>query len=582
MKNFFKYVLATIVGIFGFIMIMTLSFFLFLGISALFSSDGKKPVKNESILQLDFSGPIYENASESEDRFFALSNEPKIYYKDILHTIEAAAEDDRVKGISMNLFNVAGGATQIAEIRKRILDFKKKGKFVYAYGNLMSQKAYFLSTAADSIFLNPVGSIELKGLSSEVMFYKNMGEKYGIDFQVIRHGKYKSAVEPYIREDLSEENREQLTEILMDIWGNMAEEMATSRGLSMEAFNQATDSLYSFLPEKALSEKLVDVLVQESEYYDFLQKKMDVDQKDDLNFLSVQDYFPHLEEKSSENKIAIIYASGMITNGNSPEGISSEPYKELIQELDEDEDIKAVVLRVDSGGGSANASDEILFELQKLNTNKPLVVSFGDIAASGGYYIAMAGRKIFAEPNTITGSIGVLGMIPSIKKLSNNVGITTDYVNTNANSVIYSPLSLLSEGTEHVLVQGVETTYDRFLNMVAKNRKKSVAEIDSIAQGRVWSGQRALQIGLVDELGGLEEAITYAAELAELDHYEVNSYPKPEDEFQKFLREIQSYPGIESYMKEELGEEEYKVYQQIRNIKNMDQVQMYTPFSIRF
>ncbi len=583
MKNFFKYVLATIVGIFGFIMIISIAMFLFVGVSAMFSSDGKKPLHNNSILQLNFDKSIMENVNESEDvNIFSLPTEQNVYYRDMLRLIDQAAEDDKIEGISMNLFSIRAGASQVAEIRKKIEAFKKSGKFVYAYGNIMSQNAYYMATVADSIFLNPVGNIELKGIASEVMFYKNMGEKYGMDFQVIRHGKYKSAVEPFIRDNLSDENREQLTELLTDVWGNLAKDMASSRQMSLEQLNTLTDSLVSFIPQNALESKLVDVLAQESEYYDFLQAKMGVEEKEDLDFISLADYAPHYKEDTNDDGIAVLYASGEIVNGNSPDRISAENYKEIIQKLIEEEDIKAVVLRVNSPGGSANASDEILFELEKLNASKPVVVSFGDVAASGGYYIAMAGRKIYAQPNTITGSIGVLGMLPSAEKMINNIGITTDYVKTNANSELYSPFTHLSEGTKHALVQGVETTYNRFLELVSKNRNKSVAEIDSIAQGRVWSGTRALEIGLVDELGGLNEAISHAAELANLEEYEIHSYPKAEDEMQQLLRKLESFPFSESYLESQLSEEELKLFEEIKKLRNTKDIQMYTPFSLQF
>ncbi len=581
MKNFFKYVLATIIGIFGFIFIIGFVFFLFIGITSLFSSD-KAPIYDNSVLEIDFNQPILEQPFEEEVSFFEFSNEKPLYYRDILQLIDKAKDDDRIKGISLNLFSVPAGATQVAEIRKHIEDFKTSGKFVYAYGNMMTQKAYYLSTVSDSIFLNPVGGIELKGLASEIMFFKNLEEKYGIDFQVIRHGKYKSAVEPFLRNDLSEANRAQITEFLGDIWTNLAEDMSESRKQNLEEFNVNTDSLYGLIPDQALSHKLVDALAQETEYYDFIKKKLNLEEDDELKKVSLKEYAPYLNQENHSNKVAIIYASGTITTGEGEEGIQSETYKSLIKKIADDDKIKAVVLRVNSGGGSANASDEILFELEKLHSKKPLVISFGDVAASGGYYIAMAGDKIYAEPNTITGSIGVLGVVPSFEKMANNIGVTTDYVQTNSNSLMYNSFAKLSPGMKDKLTQSVEVTYDRFLSIVAKNRNTTTAAIDSVAQGRVWSGEKAKEIGLIDELGSLNDAIAHAAELAEIEKYEVSNFPKRGDQIEILMKQLKSVNSSDGYIKENLGEEAHALYQEIKYLKDQNGILMYNPYSIRF
>lgn len=481
-----------------------------------------------------------------------------------------------------------GGTTQLTDIRKALLDFKTSGKFIYAYSHNATQGAYYLNSVADSIFQNPMGMVLVQGLSAEVMFFKNFGDKYGVDFQVIRHGAYKSAVEPYLREDLSPENREQLSVLLNDIWGNFSTDMAKSRKMSDEDFKMVVDSLYSFNPAKALSFKLVDKISHEAVYKKALADRLELETEKDKTIEEVLDkhtialtkYATTLKPEKGRDQVAVLYASGTIMPGESYSGIQSEVYKKTIRDLKEDKNVKAVVLRVNSPGGSADASEEILYELRELRKEKPLIVSFGDVAASGGYYIAMEADSIFANPNTITGSIGVLGMIPSVKKLVNNVGITTDYVNTNQNSdFLKTPFKPLSDSGIQTMTLMTESVYEIFVKHVMKARGMTFEQVDAIGGGRVWSGEQAVKLGLVDRIGSLEDAISSAADLAELENYSVMSYPFRKGGFEEFLQEYQTTKA-ETMVREELGQEYFQLYQELKFMREFKGIQLRMEFDI--
>jgi len=588
MKKFFGNVFAVIVGNFlTFILIFSVFGLLILMSMAgeLFQSTGPK---NGSVLELTFDSPIKESSMDNELSLFGPAPGTEVYFRDIIRTINAAKEDDKIKGISLKVSSFIGGASQLTDIRNALVDFKESGKFIYAYSHNSTQGAYVLNSVADSIFQNPMGMVIVQGMSAEVMFFKNLGDKYGIDFQVIRHGEYKSAVEPYMRDDLSEENREQLSLLLNDIWGNLSEEIAKSRKISLEEFNASVDSLHSFNPEKAVEFKLVDKLAQEGDYERALANRLELeeDKKEtlrdvlDKHTIGLAKYAATLKPEKGKDRIAVLYASGAIMPGEGYSGIQSEVYKKAIRELQDDDKIKAVVLRVNSPGGSADSSEEILYELRELRKKKPVVVSFGDVAASGGYYIAMEADAIFSSPNTITGSIGVLGMIPSAQKLVNNIGITTDYVNTNENSdfltTVFKPMS--STGIE-TMTEMTENVYGVFVNHVMNARNMSFEEVDSIGGGRVWSGTQALKLGLVDQLGTLEDAIQAAAEKAELENYSVMSYPFRKGGFEEFLQAYQ-VTKAETMIQQELGEKYFQIYQQLKTMREFGGVQLRMPFDL--
>ncbi len=579
MRSFFKNVLANIVAIF---IICASIFFFFIFIMMMSSMGEEKPsVKENSILTLDLKTQVIDSETEDQESFFTLKNKVKnAMAYNIIEAIKKAKTDDKIKGISIETDNINAGITQLDDIRLALEDFKKSGKFVYAYGNSVSQPAYYLGSVADQYFLNPAGGIELKGLSTEVVFLKDFMEKYGIGMQVIRHGKFKAAVEPYLRNEISPENKEQLSTLLNDIWSNTSSKIAASRKISAESFKTTVDSLYGIIPDLSLQHKLVDRLIQKTEYDAFLKKKLNLKNDDEINKISFNKYINSFETSTKKEEIAVLYASGKIMNGEGYDNIYSEDYVKYIKELQNDKKVKAVVLRINSPGGSANASDEILFELQQLKKTKPLIVSFGDYAASGGYYIAMAADKIYSEPNTLTGSIGVFGIIPNAKELANKNGIRADVVATNANSNMFSMLNGMSPHSVNIITRSVEQTYKRFVHFVTQNRKKTFEQIDQVGGGRIWSGTRAKEIGLVDELGSLHDAILFAAKKAGAKNYEVASYPAKKDKLDEIMSMFNSDEIEARWIKSKLGVDKYKLYQQVLKENNKSETMMESPYSV--
>ena len=584
MKNFFKLVLANIVAI-GFMVTAIVLFFFFFVVASAMSGEKSVSVKSNSILTLDFKTKIIDSPAEGKESVFNFtSDQNNVTLYNVIQSVEKAKNDTNIKGISIETDNINAGITQLEDVRNALIDFKKSGKFIYAYGNSVSQSSYYLGSVADKYYLNPAGGIELKGMAAEVVFYKNFLDKYGIDVEVIRHGKFKAAVEPFIKNEISPENKEQLSTLLNDIWGRTSAEIAKSRNISPENFKTTVDSLYSMIPDLSLKNKLVDQLIQESQYDAILRAKLNVKKDDKLNKISFENYVESNKEdrKNKDNQIAVLYASGEIYGGKGYDGIYAENFKKQIKKLKDDDNVKAVVLRVNSPGGSANAADEILFELQQLKNKKPLIVSFGDYAASGGYYIAMAANKIYCEPNSITGSIGVFGIIPYFKDIANKNGIRSDVVSTNANSLMISPINGLTPGTVSIMTRNVEGTYKRFVYFVTQNRKKSFEQIDAIGGGRVWSGTRAKQLGLVDELGTLNDAIVYAANLAKVKSYDIGSYPKKMNKLEQIFKGMNEDEISTKIIENKIGKENYQTFEQIFNPKYKEGIMMKTMFDIKF
>ncbi|QCX53467.1 signal peptide peptidase SppA [Elizabethkingia sp. JS20170427COW] len=583
MKSFFKAVMANIVAILIIFGIFTFGFIFLIMISAL-SGKGSTNVKDNSVLVLNLKDNVVETENEVSPSMFALNEEKVLRLSDILDAIQQAKTDSKIKGISIESDNISAGITQIDDIRKALEDFKSSGKFVYAYGNTVSQSAYYLSSVSEQYFLHPAGGVELKGLSSEVVFLKDFFDKLGIGVDVLRHGKYKSAVEPFLTNKISDENKEQLTFMLGDLWKNISTKMMTSRKMDSLQFNNTVDSLYGIIPDLALQHKLVDRLSQKTEYENFIKAKMKTPTKDDLNKVSIKKYIQSLNDTSSSsdsnNQVAVLYASGEIMSGKGISGIYSEDIIKEIKKLVDDNKVKSVVLRINSPGGSANASDEILFELQQLRAKKPLVVSFGDYAASGGYYIAMAGQRIFSEPNTLTGSIGVFGMIYNAKDLAARYGLRSDIVKTNENANMFSTINGISEGTKNMMQKSVEQTYKRFVHFVSKNRNKTFEQIDEVGSGHVWSGTRAKEIGLVDELGSLNDAIRYAGKLAKLKDYSIKSYPKEKSSMERFMENFSEEDIAAKALELKFGKENYQLLQRVFNTPSKE-VQMALPYHIK-
>lgn len=573
-------VLANITAILllGGIFIGSLLFFLMLGA---LSGEAKISLPDKSILTFDKDTHILDSPTEIQSGLFNLSSEKKsVTLLEALDAIKRAKTDDHIKGISLEADFLSANLTHLDDLRNALEDFKKSKKFVYAYGNSMSQPAYYLNTIADKVYLNPVGGLELKGLGTEVYYFKEFLDKYGIGMQVIRHGKYKAAVEGYLINQMSEENQTQLSTLLGDLWGNMMPKMAARRGMAPEKFSQLTDSLAGAIAGEAKANNLVDELAQYSQYTDALKSRLNLDKEDDLNRISLQDYVSAEENEDAEGNIAVLNAAGAITGGDDYSGISSEKYREYIQDLAEDDDIKAVVLRVNSPGGSANASDEILYELQQLGAKKPLVVSFGDYAASGGYYISMAARRIFTEPNTVTGSIGVFGTAPYFKDIANKNGIHAYQVNTNANSQYYSPVNGFTPGGITMMTRSVENTYRTFVSRVMQNRRMTFEQVDNLGGGHVWSGTRAVQNGLADQIGTLQDAINYAAKLASLKDYSVATFPEKKSPFEEFLKGFQTEAVADKIIERKIGKEKWEMINQMVTDEKQGKVMMQMPFQL--
>ena len=561
MKQFFKFFFASV---FGTIVAVFLVFAIFIGIIGIIASssdsDKEVSVKDNSVLYMSFDEEMpdrtNDNPFESFD-FESFSASTKIGLNDVLKNLDKASKDDRIKGAFLDLTVVNIGMARMNEIRKALVTFKESGKFIHAYGDVLDQNAYYLASVSDKIYLNPGGLMQLAGLSSTRMFFKGSLEKLEIDMQVIRHGKYKSAVEPFLREDMSEANREQTETFVTSLWDVMVREMAASRNLSDGEINRIANTLAVNSPQSAVDLGLIDGVKYRDEVIAEMKEMLEMEQDDKLALVKMSKYRKAKvktgEEKSLEdfkNKIAVVYASGDIMLGKSEDGtMGSKTISEAIQNARENENVKAVVLRVNSPGGSSLASDIIWREVELTKAEKPVIVSMGNLAASGGYYISCGANKIIADENTITGSIGVFGLIPNMKGMFNNkLGITFDTVNTNTYSDMGSgvrPLKPLE--TEYITLM-IERIYDDFVNKVSEGRNMTYEAVDEIGQGRVWSGTDALEIGLIDEIGGLNEAIDVAAEMVELENYTILELPEMKDPFESLIADFSE--NMESKMAE--------------------------------
>lgn len=583
--RFLGNVLATIVGLFVFCMFF---FFGILLLGALLGGDAETvEVKNNSVIVLDLSKVTTDYAGKFNYKDFDYFDARHDGLSDVIKAIKNAKDDSDIKGISILNDNSNLGLAQIKAVREALEDFKKSGKFVFAYANFFTQKEYYLNSVANTIYLNPIGEMEFKGLSSELLFFKDFQDKYGIKMEVIRHGKYKSAVEPFLENKMSDANREQITALLNSVWSSILTDISISRNIPATKLNEIANQLAARTPEMAKSQHLVDKVVYEDIYHDDIRKILKVAADEDYNTIPILDYANNVATTSkgttSKDKIAIIYAQGEIGNGEGDVNVIGElSMRRSLQDARRDEKIKAIVLRIDSPGGNALTSDLIWREIELTKKVKPVVVSMGNLAASGGYYIACNANKIFAESNTITGSIGVFGLLPNFTGLTSKMGINSEQVSTNQNASDYSVFKPLADNYKFIAQESVEKIYTTFVNRVATGRKMSFEQVDAIAQGRVWSGSEAVKIGLVDQIGGLEAALKYAADLVKIENYKTQSFPVYEKDFHDYLGSL-GVPFMktrESFIKEELGEENYKVIEQIRRVQSRKGVQASLPFEI--
>lgn len=583
--RFLGNVLATVIGIFVFFMLF---FFGIVLIGTIFGgeSDGVV-VDNNSVIELNLENVQNDYAGKYNDPWVtAFSENEKIGVIDIINSIEAAKTDNDIKGISILNNNSYLGMAQTKALRDALESFKQSGKFVMAYGNTYSQKEYYLNSVANTVYLNPVGEMDFKGLSSEIMFFKDFQEKSGLKMEVIRHGKYKSAVEPFLENQMSEANREQTTALLTSVWNSMIKDIAKSRNLSVAKLNEIATGLLGRTPEMAKAQKLIDVIAYEDVYHDAIKKALKVNKDEDYNSVSILDYAQKTATtasiNSATNEIAIIYAQGEIMGGEGDVTVIGEgSMRRSLQEARTNKDVKAIVLRIDSPGGSALTSDLIWREIELTKKVKPIVVSMGNYAASGGYYIACNANTIFAEESTITGSIGVFGVLPNFTTLATKIGIHTEQVKTHSNAADYSPFVPLDENFKAVTLEGVEHIYKTFVTRVAQGRKMSFAQVDNIAQGRVWTGAEALKIGLVDKIGGLDDAIAKAASLAKVKEYRTQNYPEYNKNFDNLLAGFPFAQSKERLIKEEIGEENYRMLNEIKKLQARQGVQAMLPFAIK-
>ena len=583
MKSFLKFTLATFVALSIFGMI-----FLFVIMGIVGSASNKEPfvVKDNSILKLELSNEIVDRATENpleNLNIQAMKVDNKIGLNILLKQLFLAKTDDNIKGIYLDLTAIPAGVATMEEIRDAILDFKTSGKFVIAYADYYTQKTYYLASAADKVYVNPEGLVELKGLNAEVMFYTEALQKIGVEPIIIRHGKFKSAVEPFMYTSMSDANKEQTSKFIGTIWNNILDGVSKSRNISIDELNRYANEMLITDAKSSLKYKLVDGLKYKDEVLTELGDSVKVKDFDDINFVSLGDYKDAIkfnpDRVPTDDKIAIIYATGEINMGEgSNSEIGSDGISEQIRIARKDSTVKAIVLRVNSPGGSALASDIIWREMILAKAVKPVVVSMGDVAASGGYYISCPANKIFASKNTITGSIGVFGLMWNGTELMNNIGIHTDGIKTNDHADIGSTSRPMTEDEKAVIQKSVEDIYGTFIGHVGEGRGMKTADVDSIGQGRVWSGVNAIEIGLIDEFGGLKAAVEEAAKLAKLENYKLEELPKQKDFMEELFKELTGEAKA-SILQESLGAS-YRYYNGLNKILNTKGVQARVPYEI--
>lgn len=591
MKQFFKMFFASLLAmivtgviIFGVIVGLIVS-----AVSSATDPDPQVKVSSKSVLYIDLQNRIHEQGEENQFAVFTKDNtfSPGLY--DIVRALDHAKTDDNIRGIVIRLNPSPNGWATLQQLREGIENFKGSGKFVYAYGEIINQNAYYVATAADSIYLNPVGSMDFKGFATVLAFFKGTLDKLEVEPEIFYAGKFKSATEPFRLKQMSDENRRQIQEFQSDFWSEFVRAVVSQTGGdSASVASLATEGVIEF-PEDAVKYNLVDGLKYADQIESLIRKKTGIDEEDEIKLLEIDDYAANVKRtyKRGGEKVAVLYAEGAIVDGESTDDyqVASRDMSATIRALRRDDDIKAVVLRVNSPGGSALASEVILRELQLLKKEKPLVVSMGDVAASGGYYISSHADSIFVMPNTITGSIGVFSMMFNAQKLMNNkLGITFDEVKNAPYADFPSGIRPLTADEQAKVQRSVDNIYEIFKTHVSKGRNMSMEAVDAIAQGRVWTGTDALQNGLADAIGNLDRAVLSAATLAEIDDYSIVTYPEPIDRLGNMLKRMNKSnamtEAIHTNIQEQLGEE-YQLIKSIKDLKNMNGKAMaLMPFSI--
>ena len=589
MKDFFKFTLATVTGIvLSGIVLFIIGVVTLVGIIS--SSDTETVVKKNSVMMLDLKGTLVERTQESlEGLLGKFTGETADTYglDDILASIKKAKEDDNIKGIYIQASWLDASYASLQAIRKALDDFKESGKFVVAYSDNYTQGLYYLSSVADKVMLNPKGMIEWRGLASAPIFYKDLLQKLGIEMQVFKVGTYKSAVEPFTATEMSPANREQVTAFIGSIWNQILDGVSASRKIGKDSLNMYADRMLMFYPsDESVKCGLADTLIYQNDVRDYLKTLVKIDEDDRLPILGLEEMVnikKNVPKDKSGNILAVYYASGEITDyagsAASDEGIIGSKMIRDLRKLKEDDDVKAVVLRVNSPGGSAFASEQIWHAVKELKAKKPVIVSMGDYGASGGYYISCAADSIIAEPTTLTGSIGIFGMIPNAKGLTEKIGLTYDVVKTNQFSDFGNLMRPVNSDERALLQMMIGQGYDLFVSRCAEGRHMSKDKIEKIAEGRVWTGEMAKKIGLVDELGGIGKALEIAAQKADLKGYTIISYPAKKDILSTLL-DVQPGNYVESQvLKSQLGDY-YKDFSLLKNIKERAMIQARVPFEL--
>ena len=585
MKDFLKFTLATVTGI-----IISSVVLFFISILVVFSmvssSESETQVRKNSVMMLDLNGTPTERSQENPLDFLMKEDYKTYGLDDILSSIRKAKENEDIKGIYIQATSLGAGFASLEEIRDALKDFKESGKFIVAYGDTYTQNLYYLSSVADKVLLNPQGMLEWRGLAATPMFFKDLLEKIGVEMQIFKVGTYKSAVEPFISTEMSPANREQVNVYLSSIWGQITSSVAESRNLSVEALNKEADRMLMFYPaEESAKNGLVDTLIYKNDVRDYLKNMVGIDKDDNMPVLGIQDMInvkKNVPRDKSGNVIAVYYAYGEIDGGSSAstdEGINSEKVIKDLRKLKDDENVKAVVLRVNSPGGSAYGSEQIWYAVNQLKKEKPVIVSMGDYAASGGYYIACNADTIVAEPTTLTGSIGIFGMMPNAKGLTEKLGVNFDVVKTNPYADFGNLTRPMNDGEKGLMQMYVNKGYELFLTRCSDGRGISMEELDKIAQGRVWTGSTAKELGLVDELGGLDKALEIAIAKAGVDAYTVMNYPKKEGFLESLMN---TNPGnyIKARMLNGKMNDVYRQFSIIENFDKIDRIQARVPFEL--
>jgi len=589
MKEFFKMMAASMLGFFlVYIVVFFIGMIIFFSVISLSKKDVTVVAKN-TVLHLKLDEAIEDRGSDNpfdNINFSSFKSKDAPGLDAILRSLKNAKDDENIKGIYLDLTAIPSGMATVEEIRNALIDFKKSGKFIMSYSETYTQQAFYLASVSDKIYLNPEGSLDFRGLNAQVMFLKGTMDKLDVEPQIIRHGKFKSAVEPLIYDKMSDASKEQTLSYITSIWKHMLKGISESRKISITDLNLIADSFKVQTADDALKYKMIDKIAYVDEVYDDLRTKLSLGKTDKISFLSLSKYSnaPNKSKKkksTSKDKIAVVYATGDIVSGEGDNNtIGSVTISEAIRTARMDENVKAVVLRVNSPGGSALASEIIWREVVLTKKVKPIVVSMGNLAASGGYYISCAADKIVCSPNTITGSIGVFGIIPNMLNFfKNKLGITFDNVKTNNYADFMSTTRSLRADETNLIQLEIERIYKTFIKHVAEGRKMTISQIDSIGQGRVWSGADAKRLGLVDEFGGLDKAIEIAAKLAKIEDYKTTSLPKQTDPFTKIIEEMMGTKS-QTMIEKELGEN-YIYFQHMKSMMNMKGVQARMPYDIQ-